>query len=291
MTRETCAVFAEAVTATPHGPSDHRVRGLFERYSKTFGNGQLLTEDELQAMYQDQANSKEEVVRQNLFNQGLGPDLQPKVDWNSLNSETDFRLVRDSASLPRSKLSKERGLFDQMMDLVEAATGDEAEALWTLLMSLPTNDAMQAQILANDGIESLLGLSSDQIPRANGSLYRVLYCLQIIQSLVFEYKWRPESKVVAHIQEAVARPVATAPAAAKPVAQAQLPIAALQGTQTGGAYENDFPSLDALDEQTSPIGANRQTEGPPVHNYASQWGGRVREPSPEDPDEVYSLGK
>ena len=55
-------------------------------------------------------------------------------------------------------------------------------------MSLPTNDAMQAQILANDGIDSLLGLSTDQIAQANGSLYRVLYCLQIIQSLVFEYK-------------------------------------------------------------------------------------------------------
>ena len=112
MTRDTCRLFAEAVTATAHAPGDHRVRGLFERYSRALGNGQLLTEPELQAMYQDQANTKEEVVRQNLSNQGIGPDLQPRVDWNSLTFETDIRLVRDASSLPRAKLSKERSLFD-----------------------------------------------------------------------------------------------------------------------------------------------------------------------------------
>lgn len=93
---------------------------------------------------------------------------------------------------------------------------------------------------------------------------------------------------MAHIQDSIARPVATAPAAAKPLTQAQLPIQALQDRQTGGEYENDFPALDALDEQTSPIEANRQPEGPPLHSYASDFGGRVREPSPQDPDELYS---
>ena len=39
--------------------------------------------------------------------------------------------------------------------------------------------------MKNENLPALLGLSSDD---QDVSLYRVLYCLQIIQSLVFEYK-------------------------------------------------------------------------------------------------------
>lgn len=201
MTRVTCAAFAEAITSTVHDAGDHRVRALFDKYSRTLGNGYLLTELELQAFYQDQAVAKDEVVRQNLSHQGIGPDLKPLVDWNSLTLETDSRVVRDEAVLPRSKLSRSHELFEQVLDLVDAATGDEAEALWNLLMGLPTNERMETQILNNEDIDGLLGLTSDQGAPGRSSMFRVLYSLQIIQSLVFEYKQRPASKVVAHVQD------------------------------------------------------------------------------------------
>jgi hypothetical protein len=94
MTRESCASFAEAITTLTHlTPSDHRVTGLFDKYSRSLGNGHLLLEPELQAFYADQAATKPDVVRQNLHHQGIGNDLKPYLDWSSLTLETDSRIV------------------------------------------------------------------------------------------------------------------------------------------------------------------------------------------------------
>jgi len=58
---------------------------------------------------------------------------------------------------------------------VESASGDEAEGIWNLLMSLPTNDRVENYILNNQNINELLGLENPQA--ANKSMYRILYCL------------------------------------------------------------------------------------------------------------------
>lgn len=55
-------------------------------------------------------------------------------------------------------------------------------------MSLPTNEQIEQQILNNKDIDELLGLKNE--PSADTSMHRVLYCLQIIKSLIFEYKTR-----------------------------------------------------------------------------------------------------
>lgn len=179
MTRETCAKFAEAITSTIHSASDHRVRALFDRHSRTLGNGYLLLEHELQAFYQEQAGAgaKEEAVRANLAAQRIGPDLKPMVDWLKLSMDEDPRVVRDETILPRSKLSRSHNLFETVLSLVEHARGDEADALWSLLMSLPTNERIENQILENQDFDSLLGLGKDTGASSSGNLYRVLYAL------------------------------------------------------------------------------------------------------------------
>jgi hypothetical protein len=54
MTREICVDFAKAITtATDVQIKDYRVTFLFENYSKTIGNGNLLVEHELVQFYKD----------------------------------------------------------------------------------------------------------------------------------------------------------------------------------------------------------------------------------------------
>lgn len=62
-----------------------------------------------------------------------------------------------------------------------------AEGIWDLLMSLQTNSQIYEQILNNQDLDKLLGLDASEAT-SSSKLYRVLYCLQIIQSLIFEYK-------------------------------------------------------------------------------------------------------
>ena len=67
MTRIICVDFAKAITtATEIKIGDYRVTYLFDTYSKTIGNGNLLVEDELIQFYKDQARTKDDVVAQNL---------------------------------------------------------------------------------------------------------------------------------------------------------------------------------------------------------------------------------
>ena len=67
MTRLICVDFAKAITtASEIKIGDYRVTFLFDTYSKTLGNGNLLVEDELIQFYKDQARTKDDVVAQNL---------------------------------------------------------------------------------------------------------------------------------------------------------------------------------------------------------------------------------
>jgi hypothetical protein len=183
MTRESCVDFVEAITTVQNlTVHDHRVTLLFDEYSKRLGNGDLLLEEELLEFYADKARNREEVVRQNLLHQGIRSDLRPKIDYSSLTSQSDTRIVRDESILPRAKLSSNHELFDQLLQLVDSAQGDEAEGVWNLLMSLQTNSHVSDQILRNDNLDELLGIQDPGVQEAAGSrpssnLYRVYYCL------------------------------------------------------------------------------------------------------------------
>ena len=116
MTRESCVDFVEAITTVQNlTVHDHRVTLLFDEYSKRLGNGNLLLEEELLEFYAEKARNREEVVRQNLLHQGIRSDLKPKIDYSSLTSQSDTRIVRDESILPRAKLSSNHELFDQLL--------------------------------------------------------------------------------------------------------------------------------------------------------------------------------
>lgn len=199
--------------------------------------------------------SKPDVVRQNLTHQGVGHDLKPLVDWSRLSLDTDTRVIKEEATLPRSKLASNHALFEQMLDRVERASGDEAEYLWDLLMNLPTNQQIEQRILDNENLDELLGLGNSQVLPGQEGLHRVLYCLQIIQSLVCEYKRRPESKIVAHIQDS--RPGQSGPYSG----QHEEAAMAFDGNR-----DSDFPALDTLEEpgNSGTMSMNRQGSDSPA---------------------------
>ena len=107
MTRIICVDFAKAITtATEIKIGDYRVTYLFDTYSKTIGNGNLLVEDELIQFYKDQARTKDDVVAQNLKHQNIGVDLKPRIDYSNLSFLNDLRVVKDESLLPRARISK-----------------------------------------------------------------------------------------------------------------------------------------------------------------------------------------
>jgi hypothetical protein len=78
---------------------------LFDTYSRTLGNGNLLVQEELLQFYKDQATTKDEVVAQNLKHQNIGLDLKPTIDYQNLNYVNDLRVLKDETMLPRARLS------------------------------------------------------------------------------------------------------------------------------------------------------------------------------------------
>ena len=63
---------------------------------------------------------------------------------------------------------------------------------------------MYEQILNNENLESLLGLDTSENNNNNTSsaakLYKVRYCLQIISSLIFEYKQQSGGEVILYVE-------------------------------------------------------------------------------------------
>lgn len=140
MTRRICVDFAEAITTAQEiSIGDPRVNHLFDTYSKTIGNGNLLVEHELLQFYKEQARTKEEVVIQNLKHQNIGVDLKPRIDFHNLNFINDLRVLKDETTLPRARVSSNQDLFNKIFDLVETSEGEEAEPIWQLLTCLQTN--------------------------------------------------------------------------------------------------------------------------------------------------------
>ena len=92
---------------------------------------------------------------------------------------------------------------DELLDLLENAQGDEAEPAWALLLTLQTNQEIEKQILTNQVSELLRIQALDSETQKPENLYKVLYCLQIILSLICEYKRCHESELVLHVEDAV----------------------------------------------------------------------------------------
>jgi hypothetical protein len=140
MTRIICVDFAKAITtAAEIKLGDYRVTYLFDTYSRTLGNGNLLVEEELLQFYKDQARTKDDVVAQNLKHQNIGVDLKPRIDFQNLNFVNDLRVLKDETLLPRARLSSNQDIINTIFDLVERSEGDEAEPIWNLLTCLQTN--------------------------------------------------------------------------------------------------------------------------------------------------------
>lgn len=49
---------------------------------------------------------------------------------SNVNLKTDPRLCADEADLPRSKLSNNDALFNQLLELAQQSQGDESDGIW-----------------------------------------------------------------------------------------------------------------------------------------------------------------
>ena len=157
----------------------------------------MMTREEFMSWYTMKAEEKPSVVRDNLNKLGYYPNFKRKIDPLSLNFENDTRIIKDEKVLARSKISAQEEVFDQLLQLVEHSKGTEADGIWNLINNLETNKNIYEKILGNENIDELFNIQGE-----GSNLYRVLYCIQIIQSLIYEYKVRQESTVTCFIENA-----------------------------------------------------------------------------------------
>lgn len=122
-------------------PSDPRVIKLFDNHSKKVGRNYVLL-SEFVDFYEEQSKHKSEAVRQNLANMDIQTDYTKHLDVANANLQTDPRLCADDASLPRSKLSNNDELFNQLLELAQQSRGDESDGIWQFIMSIPTNKTL-----------------------------------------------------------------------------------------------------------------------------------------------------
>lgn len=185
--------------------------------------------------------------------------MKPRVDHQNLTWQNDSRVAAEDAVLPRARLSQNLQAFDKILALVEGSQSDEAEPLWNLLLTLQTNAQIKELILNNE--EGMLEIQSVAGEHEAGprNLYRILYCLQIMQSLIFEYRRTQESKLVLCTERA------DAPLQAPSHQQESTKLVAEN-------YEDDFPRLEDADGQgvevacEEPVVANKQAGAIHVEN-------------------------
>jgi hypothetical protein len=105
MTPKECSQFIKATTNTIEQviePHDSRIVNFFKDYAlETFGK---LTEDEFMKFYTDKANTKLEIVWNNLTIMKYGGDLK---HISEANNPDDPRELKNFEDLPRSKLSSD----------------------------------------------------------------------------------------------------------------------------------------------------------------------------------------
>lgn len=195
-----CARFVSRITKHNNiVPSDPRVVKLFDNHSKKIGRSYVLL-SEFVDFYEEQSKHKAEAVRQNLANMDIQTDYKKHLDMSNINLETDPRLCTDEGTLPRSKLSNNDELFNQLLELAQQSQGDESDGIWQFIMSIPTNKTLLQQILRLEKLDELLTIDRNddvpaQIDSESGSssysdlnVYKILYILQVLQSLINEYR-------------------------------------------------------------------------------------------------------
>jgi hypothetical protein len=191
MTPKECSDFIKATTNTIEptiAPTDSRISNFFKDYSlAVFGK---LTEEEFLQFYTDKAQSKLEVVWNNLTIMKYGGDLR---HTSEVNNPDDPREQKSSEALPRAKLSSDQALFRELIALIDTLPPSSQEEVSGLLSLLRTNPVIYADLLALRSVDSLSLRAS--------TTYEVLYQLQILDSLVNEYQTKRSCEVRAHFSE------------------------------------------------------------------------------------------
>ena len=202
-----CTRFVSRTTKIPGIlPTDFRVLKLFENHSKKVGRNYVLL-SEFIGFYQDQSKLKPDAVRQNLANMGIQNDFKVVVDASDATIDTDPRLCTNENILPRSKLSSNDELFNQLLELAQQSQGDENDGVWQLIMSISTNKALLRQVLHLEQLDELLTIDQEEGASAGDStkeqstdadlnVYKILYVLQVLQSLINEYRQQNRCSII-----------------------------------------------------------------------------------------------
>jgi ubiquitin carboxyl-terminal hydrolase 34 len=169
MMREDCARFVKSVTSSHGeiGPDDYRVNSLFNAYDP-HNQGYIARENFLSFYYDAVLRpDKKAVVWENLRNMGVRNDLkrfdEPYEVYNT-----------DKTSLPRFKLAYNEDFFNTIFNLQDLDDNIAKEA-FEFLNIITTNPNIYKQILSTESFDSLLNADN---------IYKLIYCLQIIESFI-----------------------------------------------------------------------------------------------------------
>ena len=146
---------------------------------------------------------------------------------------------------------------------------------------------MYEQILNNENLESLLGLDTSETSSA-AKLYKVRYCLQIISSLIFEYKQQSGGEVilyVEHLKTNVAEKGNMGSSSNGAVPHVQGAGEPKQNAMPVDNYDKDFPAL-TQDGATSPKGGQDNDTLEPASPSGSENGEFQKQSDNQDPLEV-----
>ena len=81
--------------------------------------------------------------------------------------------------MPRYKLATNQEMFDLLFYLIDKLNSAGQQELWSLIMSLRTNPRVYMNIVGLSGLDELVSPET--------SVFKQLYCLQIMFSLVQDY--------------------------------------------------------------------------------------------------------
>jgi hypothetical protein len=111
-----------------------------------------LTEEEFLQFYTDKAQTKLEVVWNNLTIMKYGGDLR---HISEVNNPDDPRELKSFETLPRAKLSSNQELFRELIALIATLPPSSQEEVSGLLSLLRTNPVIYADLLALESVDSL----------------------------------------------------------------------------------------------------------------------------------------
>jgi len=176
------------------------IQSLYKDYDED--KDDRLTKAEFLRFYQTKCRDNPNIVWQNLEKHNVGKDLMlgQHSDFD-LTYNNDSCLVTDQTELPRYFISANQDLFNALFNLEhllarEAPSHKQAsmESVWRLIGELKTNPQLYLSILKNEDLEARLGN-----PRQLSS-YRLLYTLQIMYSLMANYRVQEASCVNLYVE-------------------------------------------------------------------------------------------